>query len=116
MNFVGRLRKTLRMTQNQLAHATGLGLSTIAQAEGGKRVSDATLARLKNFAVERGLAHLVAEHFPVQVTRVFEPAPPGSGLDLHTQLDEILQSREPDLTMAVEKILMVCTQYLRKPK
>lgn len=115
-NFVRAVRTALGMTQMAFSQAVGLSYQSIQSFERGTRPSDATLERLKTFAVERGLAHLVLEFFPAQVTRVFEPAPRGSGLDLHALLDEILQASDPTARLTTENFLFMATQYLRRPK
>lgn len=114
-NFLRDLRRRLDMSQTQLANALGLS----PQAIGGYErpdPSDATLERIKTFAVQQGHADLVLEHFPAQITRIIEPAPRGSGLDLHALLDEILQTGDATTRLTTENFLFIATQYLRKPR
>jgi transcriptional regulator with XRE-family HTH domain len=107
------------MTQTEFARVVGLSYAMLQQYEAGRKVSDTALDRLRSFATERGRPDLAMLFDPAafHVRRVYEPAPsPASGpaLDLHALLDEILASDDPTSRLAIENLLLITTQYLRR--
>lgn len=120
-NPVKRLREELGLTQIELADASGVGYHSLCQYEADRKISETALDKLRTFAIQRDRPDLAVlfGSAPFRVRRIFEAAPhpsTGAALDLHTLLDEILQSGDPTATLAVENLLAITAQYLRRPK
>ena len=103
------------MSQVSLARAVGVSESLVRQYESGRRVSDPVLDKLKSYAVEQGRADLAAlfDPQPFSVRKVLLPPKAGSAIDPHSLLDEVLQSDDVQVKLAVEQLLFITTQYLR---
>ena len=117
-NPVRRLRAALGLSQVEFGRLISRSQQSVRDYEAGKTPSETTVNAIKSLAVERGYAYLlITEDFAIQ--RIFEPAPHPSdsaAVDLHGVLDEILQSGDRTATLAVENLLAITAQYLRRPK
>jgi len=117
---IKQLRETLGLSQAKFGDLVGRSWQSIHAYETGNNVSDEAWRLIESWAAENGHADVLLASGPTpQIRRIFEPPPrpvAGAALNLHALLDEILQSGDPTATLAVENLLAITTQYLRRPK
>ncbi|HEX4311922.1 MAG TPA: helix-turn-helix transcriptional regulator [Acidobacteriaceae bacterium] len=118
--MVRRLRHALRMSQQQLATELGLSVASIRAYEAGQKVSEGSLEKLKSLAARKMLPDFAIEldGREFKVRAVYEPGkkvrmprvPAGEDLGdvMHRMLDEVIESGQPEIIVAVESVLQVC--------
>ncbi len=116
-NPIRRLRTALGLSQEKFARELGISTASVRAYEGGQRLSEAALEKLKSLAARHMLPDIAIDldQRPFSPRKVFEPgsrvrlpANPACG-DLrdmlHAALDEILDSGSADAIAAVDALL-----------
>lgn len=122
-----KIREAFAMTQAEFAAAVGLSYSTVQGYERGARISDAGREKLVSFLLGRKRPDLVSlleeeaslatsrvsrDNLP-RSTRVDRRGPQFDAKELHSMLDEVLISGDPDAIRAVESNLVLFSKYVR---
>lgn len=128
LNPIRRLRTSLGLSQEKFARQLGISTASIRAYEGGQKLSESSLNKLKTLAAQNMLPDIAIEFDsrPFTVSEVFTDSkkvrlrkhPTGSDLaeSLHAALDRILENGNSEAIAAVEAVLYFASSASKTAK
>ena len=128
LNPIRRLRTALGLSQEKFARQLGISTASIRAYEGGQKLSESSLNKLKTLAAQNMLPDIaidldsrpftVAEVFPDGKKVRLRKHPRGSDLaeSLHAELDRVLENGNAEALAAVEAVLYLASSASKTAK